>query len=78
MLRLHRAEEALQHSTRDYILCRLSRSLPLHKQGPACQLASRPGMHALSVLLVDCTVRRQNAWTFVDVPQKLSAFWRPS
>ena len=24
MLRLHRAEEALQHSTRDYILCRLS------------------------------------------------------
>ena len=52
MLRLHRAEEALQHSTRDYILCRLCRSLLLHKKGPACQLASHSGVYALSVLLV--------------------------
>ena len=60
MLRLHRAEEALQHSTRDYILCRLSRSLPLHKEEPACQLASLPGVHVLIAPLVDCSQRRQN------------------
>ena len=60
MLRLHRAEEALQHSTRDYILCRLSRSLPLHKEGPACQLASLPGVHVLIAPPVDCSQRHQN------------------
>ena len=55
MLRLHRAEEALQHSTRDYILCRLPRTSSLHKEAPACQLAPLPGVHFLTILLVDCT-----------------------
>ena len=45
MLRLHRAEEALQHSTRDYILCRLSRTLPWHMEA-GCLSACSSSRHA--------------------------------